>query len=76
VFFTCVVYGFFGVRILNEWWEFCAVVGRDDFSVFRRHFFSNICAFWREIRALPNIQSRRSYLLDKGCAKEGFSVTR
>lgn len=26
----------FGVRILNEWWEFCAVVGRQEFSIVRR----------------------------------------
>lgn len=65
----------FGVRILNEWWEFCAVVGSENFSIVRRHLFSNICAFWREIRALPNIQSKRSYLLDKSPAKEGFSFT-
>ena len=66
----------FGVRILSEWWEFCAVVAREDFSIVRRHLFSNICAFWREIMALPNTQSRRSYLPDKSLAKERFSVTR
>jgi hypothetical protein len=66
----------FGVQILKVWWKSFAVIVREDFPFVRRNLFWNICACWREIRALPSIQTRRSYLLDKSLTEEGFSVTR
>jgi hypothetical protein len=65
-----------GVRILNGWWKSGSVVTRSDFPIVRRNLFSNIYAFWTEIRALPAMQSRRNYLPDKGLAEEEFIVTR
>jgi hypothetical protein len=64
----------FGVQILKDWRKFCAVIAREDLPIVRRNIFWNVCAFWREVSALPRIQSRLSYLPDKNLREEDLTL--